>query len=324
MVVFCFMNKDFWKNIQKPIIALAPMDGYTDSAFRRICKEVNPEIIVFTEFTSADGVHYGAEKVLERFRFDPSEQPVIAQIFGKDVESFITSAKYLESLGFCGIDINMGCPSKKVVKSEHGVALRKNHDLAFKLIEAVVKNTKLPVSVKTRLGWDNHEDLIAFGKGAEAAGANLITIHGRTYCEPYGCPANFDPIYELKKNLGIPVIGNGGITSLEDGKKKLGNLDGFMIGQASWGNPWIFSGKIVPFEEKISLIKKHAEYLIELKGERVGCMEIRKHLLMYVRGIPNASQYRIRLVQVNSLDAVHAVFEEVVKDYMEARVQIPV
>ena len=120
--------------MQKPIIALAPMDGYTDSAFRRICKEVNPEIVVFTEFTSADGVHYGAEKVLERFSFHKIEQPVIAQIFGKDVESFITSAKYLESLGFSGIDINMGCPSKKVVKSEHGVALRKNHDFSFKLI----------------------------------------------------------------------------------------------------------------------------------------------------------------------------------------------
>src|SRR3989344_2269563 len=316
------MNKDFWKNMQKPIIALAPMDGYTDSAFRRICKEVNPEIVVFTEFTSADGVHYGAEKVLERFRFHKIEQPVIAQIFGKDVESFITSAKYLESLGFSGIDINMGCPSKKVVKSEHGVALRKNHDLAFKLIEAVVKNTKLPVSVKTRLGWDSDGDLIAFGKGAEAAGANLITIHGRTYCEPYGCPANFDPIYELKRNLTIPVIGNGGITSLDDGRKKLGNLDGFMIGQASWGNPWIFAGKAVTFEEKIPLMKKHAEYLIELKGERVGCMEIRKHLLMYVRGIPSASKYRMRLVQVDSLNTVYSVLDEIVNDYVHAQANV--
>ncbi len=308
------MSKNFWKNLAKPIIALAPMDGYTDSAFRRVCKEVNNGIIVYTEFTSADGIHFGAQKVKDRFNFDPSEQPIIGQIFGKNTETFITAAKYLEECGFAGIDINMGCPSKKVVKSEHGVALRKNHEQAFKLIEALANNTKLPVSVKTRLGWKDAEDLVAFGKGVESAGAQAIAIHGRTYSVPYNCPADFEPIYELKNNVTIPVIANGGITSLKDGRDKLGNLDGFMIGQASFGNPWIFSEseQDLNFEQKVPLIKKHLQYLIEDKGDRVALLEIRKHLLKYVRGVEHASSFRSQLVQVSSFDEASKILDEIV------------
>ena len=309
------MDKDFWKKIPKPIIALSPMDGYTDSAFRHICKIVNPAIIVFTEFTSADGIHHDAKKVKERFRYDQKEQQIIAQIFGKDPDSFATSAKYCEEQGFAGVDINMGCPSKKVVKSEHGIALRKHPDLAFRLVEAVVKATTLPVSVKTRLGWDSAGDLIAFGKGVENAGANLITIHGRTYSEPYSCPADFDPIYKLKEELNIPVIGNGGITSLDDGYKKLNNLDGIMIGQAAIGNPWIFSDQpALEFASKISLIKTHAELLFTLKGETGGSLEMRKHLLAYVRGLPRATQYRSRLVKVTSLKEINLTLDEIVTE----------
>jgi tRNA-dihydrouridine synthase B len=307
------MPKDFWRKINKPIIALAPMDGYSDSAFRRVCKMVNPNIIVFTEFTSADGLHHGAKKLQDKFRYDPSEHPIVAQIFGKNTETFVTAAKYCEAQGFDGIDINMGCPSKKVVKSEHGVALRKKPELAFKLVEAVAEATSLPISVKTRLGWNNAEDLIGFGKSLENAGTNMITIHGRTYSEPYGVPAHFEPIYELKKNVTIPVIGNGGITSIADGKNKLGNLDGFMIGQASFGNPWVFSESPAPsFAGRISLIKKHAKLLFELKGEKVAMLEIRKHLLHYVKGLPNASLYRSQLVQVKSLNEIELVLRSIV------------
>lgn len=307
------MSKDFWQKIKKPVIALAPMDGYTDSAFRRVCKMVNPDIVVFTEFTSADGLHHKAKKLQDKFRYDTAEHPIIAQIFGKNIETFVTAAKYCEEKGFDGIDINMGCPSKKVVKSEHGVALRKKPDLAFQLVEAVAKATILPVSVKTRLGWSDSDDLISFGKGLENAGANLITIHGRTYSEPYGVPAHFESIYELKKNVTIPVIGNGGITSIADGKNKLGNLDGFMIGQASFGNPWVFSESPTPsFTNKIPLIKKHAELLFELKGEKVAMLEIRKHLLHYVKGLPHASLYRSKLVQVKSLPEIDDALQSIV------------
>jgi len=308
------MKKDFWQKLKKPIIALAPMDGYTDSAFRRVCKEANPSIIVFTEFTSADGLHHGAKKLQEKLQFHRSEKPIIAQIFGKNIETFITAAKYCEELGFSGIDLNMGCPAKKVVRSEHGIALRKNPDKAFRLIEAVAKNTNLPVSVKTRLGWNDASDLIDFGLGAQNAGADLITIHGRTYNVPYSGPADFGPIYELKKVLKIPVIGNGGITSIADGLSKLGNLDGFMIGRAAFGNPWVFSPKPPKnFRTKIPLIKKHAKYLIQSKGLKVGTFEIRKHLTAYVKSIPNASQYRQLLVQVKSLAEIDSALKAVAK-----------
>lgn len=297
----------------KPIIALAPMDGYTDSAFRRVCKMVNQDIIVFTEFTSADGLHHSAKKLQQKLSYDKSEHPIIAQIFGKNKETFITAAKYCEAMGFEGIDINMGCPSKKVVKSEHGIALRKKPELAYQLVEALAKATDLPISVKTRLGWNNADDLIEFGQGLAKAGADLITIHGRTYTEPYGVPAHFEPIYELKKNVSIPIIGNGGISSMTDGKNKLGNLDGFMIGQASFGNPWVFSkSPALSFSNKVPVILKHAELLFKLKGAKVARLEIRKHLLHYVKGLPNATEFRSQLVQVKSIPEIKKTLQSIV------------
>lgn len=315
------MTKDFWKNLPKPIIGLSPMDGYTDSAYRHVCKLVNPEIIVYTEFTSAEGLNFGAERLKGRFSFHADEQPIIAQIFGKNEKAFAGAAKYCQQQGFSGVDINMGCPSKKVVKSEHGVALRKNPDLAYRLVEAVSKATTLPVSVKTRLGWDSAEDLIDFGKGVERAGANAIAIHGRTYTVPYNCDADFEPIYELKKNVSIPVLGNGGITSIKDGMQKLGNLDGFLIGRASFGNPWVFSTQKKPdLRQRIPLIKKHAKFLIEAKGEKLGTLEIRKHLVMYVKGFPFCSDYRQRLVSVTSLAEIYAILDEIAKLDVSAKV----
>ena len=206
----------------------------------------------------------------------------------------------------------MGCPSKKVVKSEHGIALRKKPDLAYKLIKAVVHATKLPVSVKTRLGWSSADGLIEFGLGVQNAGANLITVHGRTYTQGFSQKADYRPIYELKKHLKIPVIGNGDIMSITDSRTKLKNLDGFMIGRAAIGNPWVFSEKPAPsFKEKLPLIIKHAQYLIESKGEKVALLEIRKHLVAYVKSIPNASQYRSLLVRVGSLDEIYAILKEI-------------
>lgn len=288
------------------------MDGYTDSAFRRVCKVINPKIILFTEFTSADGIHHNAKKLLEKLRFDKSEKPIIAQIFGKNIETYISAAKFCEKQGFNGIDINMGCPSKKVVKSEHGVALRKKPNLAFKIIKAVAKATSLPVSVKTRLGWDSADDLIEFGQGIQNAGASLITIHGRTYTQGFGEKADYRPIYELKKHVKIPVIGNGDISSIKDGKTKLKNLDGFMIGRAAVGNPWVFNDKPASsFSDKIPLIQKHAELLFKTKGAKVGQLEIRKHLVAYVKSTPNASKYRAKLVHVSTLKEIYAILNKI-------------
>ena len=309
------MNKDFWKNLDKPIIGLAPMDGYSDSAFRRICRDVNPSIITVTEFTSADGLTFNSEALKRRLWFHPSEQPVIAQIFGKNEETFIQATKVCEEMGFAGIDINMGCPSKKVVKSEHGVALRKKPDLAYRLIESVAKNTHLPVSVKTRLGWNNAEGLIEFAKGAENAGADMLCVHARTYTEPYNVPAQWEHLYELEKHITIPLIANGGVTDINEGLSKLNNLQGFWIGQASFGNPWVFSPEGPPktFEEKIPLILKHAEWLIEHKGDYVGTREIRKHLLQYVKGFPGAKSFRSQLVHVKCLLDIKKVLGDIVQ-----------
>ncbi len=306
------MTTSPWPTTLHPLIILAPMDGYTDSAMRRVCKSVNPNIVLFTEFTSADGLHHGAQKLQEKLVFCPDEKPIIAQIFGKNTETFVTAAKYIEEQGFAGIDLNMGCPAKTVVKSEHGIALRKKPQLAASLVKAVADATSLPISVKTRLGWDDFSDLIEFGKRIEAAGASLISVHARTYKQGYGPGVNYQPIYELKKKLSIPVIGNGDIASLEDGYSRLKNLDGFMIGRAAIGNPWVFNAKQpATFADKIPLIEKHARLLIGLKGEKRALLEIRKHLLAYVKGIPHATNYRSQLVRVSSFQQTHDILKEI-------------
>jgi tRNA-dihydrouridine synthase B len=300
------MTKHFWKEFITPIIGLAPMDGYSDSAFRRVCKSINRNIVTITEFTSADGLSHGAKRLKEKLKFHPDEQPVIAQIFGNNTETFIRATKVCEDMGFSGIDINMGCPSKRVVRSEHGVALRKQPDLACKLVEAVATNTSLPVSVKTRLGWNNADGLDDFSIAIQNAGADMLCVHARTYKEPYNVPANFEPLYNLKEQLSIPLIINGGITSLADGHAKLGNCDGFYIGQASFGNPWVFTeaGPPATFKEKIPTILNHTQWLIEAKGELIGTREIRKHLLQYIKGFRGAKSFRSQVVHVKSYNDI--------------------
>ena len=305
-------KKRFWQTFKKPIVGLAPMDGYSDSAFRQVCKYVNPDLLTYTEFTSADGISHKAKALKQKLNFQHNEKPILAQIFGKNTDTFIKASQFCEEMGFDGIDLNMGCPAKKVVKSEHGVALRKNVDLACRLVEAVATATSLPVSVKTRLGWTNADDLIAFGKAVQNAGANMICIHARTYAEPYGVPAQFEPVYALKDALDIPVLGNGGICSLDDGLKKLGNLDGFLIGQASFGNPWVFSTKATQptFAEKCDMMLFHANKLIEDKGLVVGCREIRKHLLKYLNGFYQAKQVRKQITAVESYADIKGILQQ--------------
>jgi len=304
------LPKDFWNKHPKPIIALAPMDGYTDSPFRRMIKRINPDVVTFTEFTSAEGLSYGAKRLQQRIAFEQEEQPVFAQIFGKSPRDFTRAAKLCEKMGHSGVDINFGCPSKKVVKSEHGVAVRKKPQLAYDLVAAVADAVDLPVSVKTRLGWSDSDDLIEFGELMQKAGANLITIHGRTYSEPYGVPARFEPIYRLKEAIDIPVIGNGGIQDIEDGMSKLRNLDGLMIGQAAIANFWALSKTGTPdFATRAAGMKLFAQLLCQSKGEERGCKEIRKYLVKFIKAIPDAARYRSEVVTVSSLAAIESVLD---------------
>lgn len=299
-----------WTQKPRPLVALAPMDGYTDSAFRRVCKTINADLIVFTEFTSIDGLHFAKEKVQTRFRFSPEEQPIIAQIFGNNLENFVEAARYCEAQGFAGVDVNMGCPARHVVKSEQGVALRRTPEKAFAIVNALAHAVTIPISIKTRLGIADASDLLSFGKGLQDAGAALVTIHGRTYDKPYTVPADLEPVYALQEALAIPVIGNGGISSFADGMAKCKNLAGFMIGRAALGNPWVFSPNGPPsFAERAALIKQHVAWMVALKGLDRARLEIRKHLIAYVKGIPRASAYRSRLARVETVEEIDEILD---------------
>ena len=313
-----------WENTPRPIVALAPMAGVTDASYRQFIKRIAPETIVYTEFLSTDAIFYGAKKTMGMLSFDTEvEHPFIVQVFGKDPEHFLEAAKIIEDMGADGIDINMGCPAAKVVSSCHGSALIKNADLAKQLVEATKKEVSIPVSVKTRLGWDCTEDLIPFCKGLVDAGADALAIHGRTYEGKFGGEADWYPIYELKDNVSVPVLGNGDIRSAQDAVEKIGNLDGVMIGRGTFGNPWLM-GDIVDalvhgkqpsepsvtsmsFSEKVPLILQHCELAVETKGERRGMLEMRKHLASYVKGIEGASALRSQLVRVEKIDDVKAI-----------------
>lgn len=312
------------------------MAGYSDSAFRQIIKEIAPETITFSEMVSSDGLRYNSKTNQNLMQFKEFERPFIVQLFGKVPENFSIAAKMVEEMGADGIDINMGCPANKVIKSNHGAALIKNPALAQEITQATAEATKLPVSVKTRLGWEDESTLIDFCKGIEKAGAKMMAIHGRTYKQAFRGIANWEPIYKLKKELNIPVIGNGDICSIEDAEEKLQNLDGFMVGRATFGNPWLMQEltehfyKRVPLEGDIGgvnpqsenfaeywikyhkpIILKHCEYAIEMKGERIAMNEMRKHLAMYVKGLPNARELRTELVLVNNLKEVETILAKV-------------
>lgn len=299
------------------------MAGVTDASYRQIIKKIAPESIVYTEFLSTDALAYGAAKTLEMLAFDPAiERPFIVQVFGHDPQHFLEAAKIIEQLGADGIDINMGCPAAKVVSSCHGAALIRKPELAAELVHATVKAVSIPVSVKTRLGWDTQETLIPFCKVLEEAGAQAFAIHGRTFNQKFTGKANWEKIYELKKEVSVPVIGNGDIASAADAVVKIGNLDGVMVGRGTFGNPWVMrdivdaltarrNGEttVAPrtFEEKIPFILEHCELAVRIKGEKRGMLEMRRHFSSYVKGFDGASDMRQKLVRVERLDDAVAI-----------------
>ncbi len=311
-----------WATTPKPIVALAPMAGVTDASYRQFIKSIAPDVIVYTEFLSTDAIAYGAERTLSMLEFNPAlERPFIVQIFGSNPEHFIASCKIIEEMGADGIDINMGCPAAKVVSSCHGSALIRRADLAAKLVEAAVSAVSIPVSVKTRLGWETSETLIPFCKKLVEAGASAFSIHGRTYKEKFGGEANWDSIYALKREISVPVIGNGDVRTVSDAKEKIGNLDGVMVGRATLGNPWLLreimdtfragqsDGRQTPqsLAEKVPFILHHCELSVRSKGEKRGILEMRRHLSGYVRGIDGAKEKREQLMHAVTLKEVEGI-----------------
>ena len=319
-----------WEKIKKPIIALAPMAGYTDSAYRQIVKQIIPEAICFSELTSINAITHNNEKTLRMLKFEKIEQPLIMQLFGKTPEFFAEAGKRLEQIGVSGIDINMGCPVRKVVKSEQGSALIKNSLLAAEIVHTLSKAVKIPVSVKTRLGYGNYDEtqFISFLKELESAGAKLITIHGRTTKQGFSGKANWDQIYLAKSILQIPVIGNGDIDSAETALERLKSpdkkitLDGLMIGRASFGNPWLLKEIYAKLNnkkysspktlaKKIPTIKKHLKLSVKNLGEKVGLMEMRKHLASYIKEVQNASLLRQKLIQTTNLQETLQILDKI-------------
>lgn len=319
------MNTDFWKELKRPILVLAPMAGYTESPFRRLVKEIEPSTILVSELISAEALRRNKEKTLRMTEFTPEEKGYYCvQLFGNDEQAFIESAKVVEQIGADGIDLNLGCPSPKVIGSGHGSALLKDPKATAKMIGALVKSTKLPVSVKMRLGFYDDKDLIETAKSFETAGISSLAIHGRTTAQKFSGKANWEKIYEVKKHLKIPVIGNGDITSATIAKDRLKNLDGIMIGQAALRNPWIFAqcraifdGKEVPpkptLEQQLDFFRKHAQLAVKYKNEKWAMTELRKHFAHFVRGIPHASKFRDRLIRVETLADMEEIFADILE-----------
>lgn len=327
---------------------LSPMAGYTDSAFRIICKKQGADLLM-TELISADAIFHFAGKnskiqdtrykqilnskleISNKFQNNPTyklmefqkaEMPIIIQLFGKHPEKFAVAAKWIEeNLKPAGIDINMGCPAKKVVGSDHGAALLRDQERGVEVVKAIRAATKLPISVKTRLGWENDDEILEFGPKLIQAGVDALIIHGRTYKDGFASIARWDNIYKLRlkiKDKRLKIVGNGDIKNYNEINEKLGNLDGVAIGRGAVGNPFIFNPDFDKLSdvEKLELKKKtileHAELAFEIKGEK-GIVELRKHLLAYFKGHPRAKELRKKFVAVKNIDEISAVLGSIDK-----------
>ena len=317
-----------WKigNVEiKNQVVLAPMAGISNSSFRRIAKEMGCGLIV-AEMVSDKAICYGSQKTLDMLYMTDFERPLSQQIFGSDTSSFIKAAKYIEeNIHPDIIDINMGCPVPKVAVSAHaGSALLKDPDKVYEIVKSVVNAVNVPVTVKIRSGWDsNHINAVEIAKICEKAGASAITVHGRTRAQGYSGKADWNIIKEVKENVSIPVIGNGDIKSPIDAKKMLDETgcDAIMIARGALGNPWIIkntvhyleTGNILPEptkEDKINMIKKHLKYLLEIKPEKVALLEMRTEASYYLKGIPSAAPYKIKLFQTKTKEEFLKVIDE--------------
>ncbi len=297
-------------------IFLAPMAGITDYAFRLLCSEQGAGL-TFTEMISAKAVCYKDVKTQEMALIRPDEAYTSLQIFGSEPLYMAKAAMLLNDSGAKSIDINMGCPAPKIVKNGEGAALMKDIKLAGQIIEAVVKSTDLPVTVKIRKGWDKeHVNAVELAKTAQEAGVKAITVHGRTRDEFYTGTADWEIIKRVKEAVDIPVIGNGDIKSANDVVHmiKTTGCDGVMVGRAALGNPWIFknilneiNGKptTVPTDyERYEMINRHIKLMKYIKGERQTVNEMRKHIAWYLKGYKNSARVRDKIFKIDDLDQV--------------------
>ena len=311
-------------------LLLAPMEDVSDPPFRALCKEQGADV-VYTEFISSEGLIRDAAKSVMKLDIYEKERPVGIQIFGANLDSMLQSVEIVEKSNPDIIDINFGCPVKKVVSKGAGAGILKDIDLMVSLTKAMVERTKLPITVKTRLGWDeNSIRIVEVAERLQDVGCKAIAIHGRTRAQMYKGDADWQPITEVKNNprMHIPVFGNGDIDSPEAAlrMRDVFGLDGAMIGRASIGNPWFFKEvkhyfktgqQLAPptMEERVDAARRHLQMAIEWKGEKLGVFETRRHYTNYFKGIPDFKPYRMKMVTSDDAPDVFAAFDEVLEKF---------
>ena len=307
-------------------LLLAPMEDVSDPPFRALCKE-NGADVVYTEFISSEGLIRDAAKSVQKLDIYEKERPVGIQIFGSNIESMLRSVEIVEETKPDIIDINFGCPVKKVVCKGAGAGILKDIPLMVELTKAMVEHTHLPVTVKTRLGWDHDSiKIVEVAERLQDVGCAAISIHGRTRAQMYKGDADWKPIAAVKNNprMHIPVFGNGDVNTPEravEMRDEYG-LDGAMIGRASIGNPWFFNqvkhffktGEHMPTPtilQRVEAARRHLQMSIDWKGETLGVLETRRHYTNYFKGIPHFKEYRTRLVTSNTSEEVFATLADV-------------
>lgn len=319
-------------NIELPDfpLLLAPMEDVSDPPFRRLCKEHGADLM-YSEFISSEGLIRDAIKSKQKLDIFDYERPIGIQIFGGDEEAMAMSTEIVATVKPDLVDINFGCPVKKVVSKGAGAGVLKDIDLMVKLTEACVKSTDLPVTVKTRLGWDEtSKNITEVAERLQDVGIKALSIHGRTRSQMYKGEADWTLISEVKNNprINIPIFGNGDIDSPQKAveyKNKYG-VDGVMIGRAAIGNPWLFreikhyiaTGETLgepTLIERIDAVRKHLTWSCEWKGDRVGVLEMRRHYANYFKGIPNFKPFRKQLVSLMEKEELFEVLENIKKEF---------
>ncbi|RNC88116.1 MAG: tRNA dihydrouridine synthase DusB [Winogradskyella sp.] len=313
-------------------LLLAPMEDVSDPPFRALCKEQGADV-VYTEFVSSEGLIRNAAKSVMKLDIYEKERPVGIQIFGANMDSMLQTIDIVEKSNPDIIDINFGCPVKKVVSKGAGAGILKDICLMEKLTAEMVKRTNLPVTVKTRLGWDHDSiKIVEVAERLQDVGIKSIAIHGRTRAQMYKGNADWKPIAAVKNNprMHIPVFGNGDVNSPEKAVEMRDSygLDGAMIGRATIGNPWFFkqvkhyfsTGEHLPpisLAERVEAARRHLQMSIDWKGEKLGVFETRRHYTNYFKGIPNFKEYRMKMVTSDDSKDVFAAFDEVIEKFAD-------
>jgi nifR3 family TIM-barrel protein len=313
-------------------LLLAPMEDVSDPPFRALCKEQGADV-VYTEFISSEGLIRDAAKSTMKLDIYEKERPVGIQIFGANLDSMLKTVDIVEKSNPDIIDINFGCPVKKVVSKGAGAGILKDICLMESLTAELVKRTNLPVTVKTRLGWDHDSiRIVEVAERLQDVGCKAISIHGRTRAQMYKGEADWKPIAAVKNNprMHIPVFGNGDVDSPEKAMLMRDGygLDGCMIGRATIGNPWFFkqvkhffeTGEHLPpvsLEKRVDAARRHLQMAIDWKGERLGVFETRRHYTNYFKGIPHFKEYRMKMVTSDDSKDVFAAFDEVLNNFSD-------